>query len=592
MKLYCLIALLSLSGAALSNTLVQDWRSDFGPPSASTNQPFQLIGLPDGTTFHLGRGSIAGLTYPSITKVSPLGLPLASYLYADTPGQFNAALTDGHGNVYVCGSIGTGSSRAILVKLDQATMRPADSWRDDGAGDGVRLYSNGSSNTAQSIAFAPNGDLVAGISTSLDCCFLRLDPNGDRSNAWADFGDGVGERRFDFGTSEAVRSVRLDEEGNCYGGLVVDQDMVALKLDSEGSRSDAWPDDGFGQGLRKYGMTPGQNEVTQGIIVTPERSVIVFGSSNVAPGNSYGTILKLARDGSRLWTFHFDGPAATDHLNGATLLSDGSVVAASSSGRILKVDGSSGALSPSWQDTGDGLGVRRLPGTSSGVGVACDPYDTIYAIGSTTTSCAFLAVTEQGHTAISDLISLGTSPACNGVFIDAQNRIYLSGNYFDGTRKAVALRYSRYRLSGSVHLQDWAAATEGVPVTIEMRNTVTGVVMETHTVNLDENGRFRIDTAFLGPCVLSCQTLHWLRDTSIEPSIPADGLSVNFDLVNGDCDGDNEVGIGDYAQLSAAYGSSVGDANFDPMADLNGDEAVDIADYAILSSNYGMAGDD
>ncbi|MBX7135426.1 MAG: hypothetical protein K1X67_22385 [Fimbriimonadaceae bacterium] len=67
--------------------------------------------------------------------------------------------------------------------------------------------------------------------------------------------------------------------------------------------------------------------------------------------------------------------------------------------------------------------------------------------------------------------------------------------------------------------------------------------------------------------------------------------SLDFSLTNGDVDGDNEVGIGDYAQLSYAYGSGPGDLNYIEEADLNGDESVDIADYAILSANYGEVGD-
>ena len=67
---------------------------------------------------------------------------------------------------------------------------------------------------------------------------------------------------------------------------------------------------------------------------------------------------------------------------------------------------------------------------------------------------------------------------------------------------------------------------------------------------------------------------------------------MNFVLTNGDCDGDNEVGVGDYAVLSFAYNSSVGDPTFVADADFNGDEAVDIADYSILSANYGLFGED
>ena len=70
---------------------------------------------------------------------------------------------------------------------------------------------------------------------------------------------------------------------------------------------------------------------------------------------------------------------------------------------------------------------------------------------------------------------------------------------------------------------------------------------------------------------------------------PITGLDVT--LVNGDCDRDNEVGLGDYAVLSSSYGSELGGPGWNADADLNGDFAVDIADYAILSQNYGLVGD-
>ena len=84
---------------------------------------------------------------------------------------------------------------------------------------------------------------------------------------------------------------------------------------------------------------------------------------------------------------------------------------------------------------------------------------------------------------------------------------------------------------------------------------------------------------------------HWLRRTLNVNATSADVTGLVFSMVNGDADGDNEVGIGDYALVSSSYGSGPGDPGWQPNADLNGDESVDIADYAILSSHYGEAGD-
>lgn len=62
---------------------------------------------------------------------------------------------------------------------------------------------------------------------------------------------------------------------------------------------------------------------------------------------------------------------------------------------------------------------------------------------------------------------------------------------------------------------------------------------------------------------------------------------IDFSLVNGDANGDDSIDIADFALLSAAFGSSLGDPGYQRRADLDGDGEVGIADYAIISANYG-----
>lgn len=70
-----------------------------------------------------------------------------------------------------------------------------------------------------------------------------------------------------------------------------------------------------------------------------------------------------------------------------------------------------------------------------------------------------------------------------------------------------------------------------------------------------------------------------------------DVSGVNVELVNGDINNDNEIGPADFAALSAAFGSFLGDANFNALADLNGDDEVGPADFAKLAENFGQFGD-
>jgi hypothetical protein len=109
-------------------------------------------------------------------------------------------------------------------------------------------------------------------------------------------------------------------------------------------------------------------------------------------------------------------------------------------------------------------------------------------------------------------------------------------------------------------------------------------------VAVDSNGQFSIpvpDRAIR----LSMQVRPWLRKT-LALTQPQLTLPQTLNLVSGDIDGDNEVAIGDYADLSFSFGKSFGDPGFNPYADLDLDGDVAIGDYAILSSNYGQIGDE
>ena len=71
---------------------------------------------------------------------------------------------------------------------------------------------------------------------------------------------------------------------------------------------------------------------------------------------------------------------------------------------------------------------------------------------------------------------------------------------------------------------------------------------------------------------------------------PLQAQDLSITLLNGDCDGDNEVTLYDFGILSSAFGSVPGDPNWDPRADLDGDLQVTLYDFAILQGNFGAIG--
>lgn len=131
----------------------------------------------------------------------------------------------------------------------------------------------------------------------------------------------------------------------------------------------------------------------------------------------------------------------------------------------------------------------------------------------------------------------------------------------------------------------------GRDLDIDFIDPTTSTVIASISPALDADGRFTFRSSLMGIYRMAVKTQPFLRK-AVDVVIGEDGLpNLTLSLRNGDCDNDNDVAIGDYAILSAAYGTAVGDPGFNEDADLTGDESVDIADYAVLSANYGLSGD-
>lgn len=158
------------------------------------------------------------------------------------------------------------------------------------------------------------------------------------------------------------------------------------------------------------------------------------------------------------------------------------------------------------------------------------------------------------------------------------------------TREVAVLSINGPTLTGTINwsgLGDPLLAPERVTMLVSEADSTLIYSLD---VAVDSNGQFSIpvpDRAIR----LSMQVRPWLRKT-LALTQPQLTLPQTLNLVGGDIDGDNEVGIGDYADLSFSYGKAFGDPGFNPYADLDLDGEVAIADYAILSSNYGRIGDE
>ncbi|MFA5865890.1 MAG: dockerin type I domain-containing protein [Phycisphaerae bacterium] len=147
-------------------------------------------------------------------------------------------------------------------------------------------------------------------------------------------------------------------------------------------------------------------------------------------------------------------------------------------------------------------------------------------------------------------------------------------------------------VKGTVTLGDFTDNVTTVPVIIEIRDVDNVTALETHTVHLTSVGSYVFNTSLTGMYDLTAKASHWLRQkqSDIELSVGAD-VTVDFlGLVNGDCDGDNEITSIDLSIILSAMDIMVGDPQFDKRADLDADTQVTSTDLSILLTNMTVVG--
>lgn len=110
----------------------------------------------------------------------------------------------------------------------------------------------------------------------------------------------------------------------------------------------------------------------------------------------------------------------------------------------------------------------------------------------------------------------------------------------------------------------------------------TGLVESTYTFEISESGNYDLYlkvSGFLNE-LLPNQTL-------------GDGNEISFgNLIAGDFNNDNSVGIADFSVFASAYGLSAGDEGFQEVLDIDCSNSIGIGDFSSFSVNYGLDGDE
>lgn len=143
-------------------------------------------------------------------------------------------------------------------------------------------------------------------------------------------------------------------------------------------------------------------------------------------------------------------------------------------------------------------------------------------------------------------------------------------------------------VTGTITLEDLVGPCTD-PVSWKLYNGTTEVA--SGTTILGTNGAYSIQPNVApGSYSLAMTGRTHLTGGQTVTLVSGTTSGVNFTLVNGDVDQDNEVGPGDFGNLALAFLSADGDPNWNALADLDCDGEVGPGDFGILANNFLQSG--
>lgn len=139
---------------------------------------------------------------------------------------------------------------------------------------------------------------------------------------------------------------------------------------------------------------------------------------------------------------------------------------------------------------------------------------------------------------------------------------------------------------------DWISDCGVREMTIAFYEAGTNTLVELFTSSIEEDGSYALSNIPIGNYDIFVKLEGNLQRGYFNQTISAGTNNLNLGtFIQGDLNGDDGVNIIDFSLINAAFGSTEGEANYNPLADLNCDGGVNIIDVSVLNASFGMTGD-
>ena len=134
-------------------------------------------------------------------------------------------------------------------------------------------------------------------------------------------------------------------------------------------------------------------------------------------------------------------------------------------------------------------------------------------------------------------------------------------------------------------------ALQQLPITLTLKSGATEVNYPAQAT--DANGNFTVALGTLpnGTYTWRVKNPKYLANSGTVSLTGSPRTSVEMGLMRaGDANNDNLVNAADFIIVRLAFGTGIGDPNYDDRADFNGDQRITTTDFNLLRNNFGVGG--
>ena len=137
-------------------------------------------------------------------------------------------------------------------------------------------------------------------------------------------------------------------------------------------------------------------------------------------------------------------------------------------------------------------------------------------------------------------------------------------------------------VNGSIILGDFSGSPLSRRIIASLTSTSDPSASQCVSLLPDAAGSYTLSSYLKPPYNIRVSSPHFL--TALASAVGT-AQTNDFNLINGDADGDNQVNLFDIVALDSNFNTS------DEMADLDGSGSVNLFDYVIIDQNFGAHGE-